>query len=366
MTSSAVPKRVLFIDRDGTLIEEPPDEQIDSLQKLALVPGVIPALLRLQGAGYTLVVVSNQDGLGTASFPTPTFEEPQAYLRKLLESQGIYFEAEFFCPHFPKDGCNCRKPKTGLLDGYLKDNPIDRERSFVIGDRDTDLALAANLGIGGIRLAGKGHSAADGGETWPDIAARLSTSVRTAHVVRKTKETDITVDVNLDREGPTHISTGLGFFDHMIEQIARHGGFALDLVCKGDLEIDEHHTVEDCALALGQALRQALGDKRGIARFGFLLPMDETLAQVAIDLSGRAYFVFEGKFNRELVGQLPTELVPHFFRSLSDTLGAAIHIKVEGENSHHMVEACFKGLGRALRQAVRIEGTELPSSKGVL
>jgi imidazoleglycerol-phosphate dehydratase/histidinol-phosphatase len=366
MTSTAAPKRVLFIDRDGTLIEEPPDEQIDSLQKLALLPGVIPALLKLQAAGYTLVMVSNQDGLGTPSFPTSTFEEPHTFLRKLLESQGIHFEAEFFCPHFLKDACNCRKPKTGLLDDYLKANPIDRERSFVIGDRDTDLALATNLGIGGIRVAGIGHSAGDGGEIWPNIATRLATTVRTAHVVRKTKETDIFVDINLDREGPTHISTGLGFFDHMVEQIARHGGFALNLVCKGDLEIDEHHTVEDCALALGQALRQALGDKRGIARFGFLLPMDETLAQVAIDLSGRAYFVFEGKFNRELVGQLPTELVPHFFRSLSDTLGAAIHIKVEGENSHHMVEACFKGLGRALRQAVRIEGTELPSSKGVL
>jgi len=366
MTIAAEAKRVLFIDRDGTLIEEPADEQIDSLQKLALVPDVIPALLRLQAAGYTLVLVSNQDGLGTERFPTAAFEEPQRFLRTLLASQGIHFAAEFFCPHFPADGCNCRKPKTGLLDDYLRDNPPDRAHSYVIGDRDTDMQLAANLGIGGIRVSGKGHSTDRTGESWPEIAARLATSVRTAHVVRKTKETDITVDINLDRESPIRISTGLGFFDHMLEQIARHGGFALDLVCKGDLEIDEHHTVEDCALALGAALRQALGDKRGIARFGFLLPMDETLAQVAIDLSGRAYFVFEGKFNREHVGQLPTELVPHFFRSLADALAAAIHIKVVGENSHHMVEACFKGVGRALRRAVRVEGTELPSSKGVL
>lgn len=357
---------VLFIDRDGTLIEEPPDEQIDSLQKLRLMPDVMPALLRLRDAGYTLVLVSNQDGLGTPRFPEPSFREPQDYLRELFRSQGITFAAEFFCPHFPADGCDCRKPKTGLLDGWLREHPIDVARSHVIGDRETDLQLAANLGVGGIRLAGKGHSADATGETWNTIAARLSTSVRTAHVNRKTKETDISVDVNLDRESPIRIATGLGFFDHMLEQVARHGGFSLDLACKGDLEIDEHHTVEDCALALGTALRQALGDKRGIGRFGFLLPMDETLAQVAIDLSGRAYFVFEGKFNRELVGQLPTELVPHFFRSLADTLGAAIHIKVTGENSHHMVEACFKGVGRALRQALRIEGTELPSSKGVL
>ena len=366
MTTGTEPRRVLFIDRDGTLIEEPPDEQIDSLQKLVLVPDVIPALLRLQAAGYTLVLVSNQDGLGTDRFPSRSFEEPQAFLRGLLTSQGIRFAAEFFCPHFPEDGCACRKPRTGLLDEYLLEHPIDREHSYVIGDRDTDLQLAANLGIGGIRLAGKGHSAREGGESWAEIAARIATPARVAHVERKTKETDITVDIDLNRESPIQIATGLGFFDHMLEQIARHGGFSLKLICKGDLEIDEHHTVEDCALALGTALRQALGNKRGIARFGFLLPMDETLAQVAIDLSGRAYSVFEGKFNRELVGQLPTELVPHFFRSLADSLAAAIHIKVTGENSHHMVEACFKGVGRALRQAVRIEGTELPSSKGVL
>lgn len=364
--TSATPLRVLFIDRDGTLIEEPPDEQIDSLQKLKLVPDVIPALLRLKQAGFTFVLVSNQDGLGTPRFPEASFREPQDFLRELLGSQGIAFAAEFFCPHFPADGCDCRKPKTGLLDGWLREHAIDKAHSFVIGDRKTDLELATNLGVGGVLVAGGGHSAAQGGETWSAIAARLATSVRTAHVVRKTKETDITVQVNLDRESPIRIATGLGFFDHMLEQVARHGGFSLELDCKGDLEIDEHHTVEDCALALGTALRQALGDKRGIGRFGFLLPMDETLAQVAIDLSGRAYFVFEGKFHRDQVGQLPTELVPHFFRSLADALGAAIHIKVTGENTHHMVEACFKGTGRALRQALRIEGTELPSSKGVL
>jgi imidazoleglycerol-phosphate dehydratase / histidinol-phosphatase len=355
-------KKVLFIDRDGTLIEEPPDEQIDSLPKLRLVADVIPALLKLRDAGYTLVMVSNQDGLGTASFPEPTFREPQEYLLELLASQGIRFEATFICPHFAKDGCSCRKPKTGLLEGYLRDNTIDMAGSYVIGDRETDSELARNLGIQGVRVQGKRGA----GSTWPQIAAQLTMNRRTAAVNRKTKETAIEVKVDLDSESPIKVSTGIGFFDHMLEQIAKHGGFSLQLDCKGDLHIDEHHTVEDCALALGQALKSALGDKRGIHRYGFLLPMDEALAQVAIDLSGRAYFVFEGKFGRDSVGELPTELVPHFFRSLADTLGAAINIKVSGDNTHHMIEACFKGTGRALRQAFRITDAELPSTKGVL
>jgi imidazoleglycerol-phosphate dehydratase/histidinol-phosphatase len=355
-------QRVLFIDRDGTLIAEPPDQQIDSLQKLKLVPGVIPALCRLRDAGYVFVMVSNQDGLGTDSFPEPSFREPHEFLRELLRSQGIVFDAEFICPHRESDGCSCRKPRTGLLDAYTRDHPIDRERSYVIGDRETDIQLARNLGIGGIRL----RTDSTGGETWPEVATRLTTAARTATVSRKTKETDIQVEVNLDQEAPIRIATGLGFFDHMLEQIAKHGGFALQLTCKGDLHIDEHHTVEDCALALGQALKSALGDKRGIQRYGFLLPMDEALAQVAIDLSGRPYFVFEGKFGRDSVGQLPTELVPHFFRSLAETLGAAINIKVGGENTHHMIEACFKGVGRTLRQAFRITDAGLPSTKGTL
>jgi len=355
-------ERMLFIDRDGTLIEEPPDEQVDRLDKLRLLPGVIPALLELQGAGYRLVLVSNQDGLGTESFPEPSFREPQEFLRHLLESQGIRFEAEFFCPHFPRDNCECRKPKTGLLTEFLAAVELDRERSFVIGDRETDMELARNLGVTGLRVR---HGGADG-ETWQAITARLCREPRRASLRRTTRETDIEVSLDLDAGSPVAIDTGIGFYDHMLEQVARHGGFALELRCRGDLEVDEHHTVEDCALALGQALREALGDKRGIARYGFLLPMDESLAKVAIDLSGRPYAVFEGRFGRETVGGLPTELVPHFFRSLSDSLGAAIHVGVSGENSHHMIEACFKGLGRALRQAVRREGDELPSSKGVL
>ena len=355
-------ERILFIDRDGTLIVEPSDLQVDAVHKVRLMPGVVPALLELKRAGYQFVLVSNQDGLGTVSFPEPDFCEPQDYLRELFASQGIRFEAEFFCPHTPQDGCDCRKPRIGLLTEFLAARSLDQLHSYVIGDRDSDMQLAANLGIQGLRVRLGGTDE----ETWPAIATRLCRLERSASVKRITKETNIAVDVNLDQTAPIAISTGIGFFDHMIEQVARHGGFALQLTCKGDLAIDEHHTVEDCALALGQALREALGDKRGIARFGFLLPMDEARAQVAIDLSGRAYAVFEGKFAREAVGGLPTELVPHFFRSLGESLGAAIHVQVQGENTHHMVEACFKGVGRALRQAFRIEGTELPSSKGVL
>lgn len=353
----------LFIDRDGTLIEEPPDEQVDSYAKLRLMPGVIPALLALRDAGYRLVMITNQDGLGTESFPHAQFAGPHQLMLQVFSSQGIDFDAVLVCPHLPADGCACRKPGTALVDEYVAGAPIDPARSYVIGDRESDAALARNLGIAAIRILKDGRPE----HTWAAAVGCLTQSPRRlAQVRRQTRETDINVKLDLGAESPISIATGLGFFDHMLEQVARHGGFSLELTCRGDLEIDEHHTVEDCALALGQALRQALGDKRGIARFGFTLPMDESQAQVAIDLSGRPYAVFEGRFNRERVGELPTELVPHFFRSLGETLGAAIHVSVRGENTHHMVEACFKATGRALRQAVRIEGRELPSSKGVL
>jgi imidazoleglycerol-phosphate dehydratase / histidinol-phosphatase len=359
---SAQAKKVLFVDRDGTLVIEPADQQIDSLQKVRLVPGVIPALGRLRDAGYRFVMVSNQDGLGSDTFPEAAFREAHDFLLDLFISQGITFEAQFFCPHFERDACACRKPRTGLLDDYLQRHSLDRANSYVIGDRETDLELARNLGIAGLRL----RTDRGPGETWADIANRLAAFERIGRVERRTKETDVKVAVNLDQEAPITIATGIGFFDHMLEQIAKHGGFSLQLSCEGDLHIDEHHTVEDCALALGQALKTALGDKRGIQRYGFLLPMDEALAQVAIDLSGRPYFVFEGQFGRDQVGELPTELVPHFFRSLAETLGAAINLKVEGENTHHMIEACFKGVGRALRQAIRITDASLPSTKGAL
>jgi imidazoleglycerol-phosphate dehydratase / histidinol-phosphatase len=355
-------RRILFLDRDGTLNEEVADEQIDSLAKIRLMPGVIPALLELKRAGFAFVVVTNQDGLGTPSFPRESFEIAQRFILDLFSSQGIEFEAVFLCPHFKREDCACRKPKLGMVQEFLDTNDIDKVHSFMIGDRETDLEFAANLGVQGLRITLGGRPE----ETWPAIAARILGSERRAQLHRKTKETDISVEVDLSREGPSDIASGLGFFDHMLEQIARHGGFALNLKCSGDLEIDEHHTVEDCALALGATLRQALGDKRGIARYGFLLAMDEAEAQVALDLSGRPYFVWDGKFNRERVGELPTELVPHFFRSLAQSLGAALHITVRGENSHHMIESCFKGVGRSLRQAIRLDSAEIPSSKGTL
>ena len=354
------PQRVLFVDRDGTLIEEPPDEQVDDLAKIRFLPGVFAALQRLTSAGFRLVMVTNQDGLGTASFPRERFELAQDFVVRSFASQGLNFDAFCICPHRPADNCACRKPKLGLVQDYLSGTRIDLAASAMVGDRITDLEFADNLGVRGLRVQLNGPP----GETWPAIADALLS--RRTTLTRSTKETQVAIDLNLDAEAPIDISTGHGFFDHMLEQLAKHGGFALSLQCKGDLHIDEHHTVEDTALALGAALRQALGDKRGIARYGFLLPMDETQVRVAIDLSGRPYAVFEGKFARTEVGGLATELVPHFFRSLGETLGAAIHISVAGENTHHMVEACFKGVGRALRQALRREGGELPSTKGVL
>jgi imidazoleglycerol-phosphate dehydratase/histidinol-phosphatase len=357
---SNAPARILFVDRDGTLIEEPADEQVDRLDKVRWMPGVFASLQKAVAAGYRLVMVTNQDGLGTASFPREQFDLPQQFVLDTLASQGLHFDAVFTCPHKPADGCRCRKPLAGILGDFLQRQPLDLAASAMIGDRDTDLAFAQNIGVRGLRVRKDGNAA----ETWPAVIAELL--ARRAAVQRRTKETDISVQVDLDAESPIQVSTGIGFFDHMLEQIARHGGFSLTLACKGDLHIDEHHTVEDCALALGEALRKALGDKRGIGRYGFLLAMDEARAQVAIDLSGRPYAVWEGKFGRSEVGGLPTELVPHFFRSLSDALGAAVHVGVTGENTHHMVEASFKGVGRALRQAIRHEGSELPSTKGVL
>jgi imidazoleglycerol-phosphate dehydratase/histidinol-phosphatase len=349
---------MLFVDRDGTLIEEPHDEQVDRLDKVRLVPHVFSALQALQAAGYRLIMVTNQDGLGSERFPQQHFERAHEFVLDLFRSQGIEFDAVFVCPHFAHEQCACRKPRTGLVTEYLRQHRLDPERSAMIGDRDTDLEFARALGIRGLRLGTAPE------QSWPALVRALLE--RRAQVARRTRETEIDVTVTLDSAAPSHIATGIGFFDHMLEQLAKHGGFALELSCRGDLHIDEHHTVEDCALSIGEALRRALGDKRGIGRYGFLLAMDESEAQVAIDLSGRAYFVFEGQFGREQVGALPSELVPHFFRSLAEALGAALHLSVRGENTHHMIEACFKGVGRALRPALRREGLELPSTKGTL
>ncbi len=362
--ATTTPLPTLFIDRDGTLVEQPADEQVDALDKIRFMPGVFAALASLRKAGFRLVMVSNQDGLGTVAFPRADFERCQDFILRSFASQGISFDAVCICPHQASEDCACRKPRTGLLREWLAGSAYDRARSAVIGDRDSDLQFAVNLGVRGLRVRQHAGGDAGAGETWPEVARALL--ARRARVERRTRETAISVEVELDGPADAQISTGIGFFDHMLEQLARHADFGLRLQCQGDLHIDEHHTVEDCALALGEALRRALGNKTGIGRYGFLLAMDEAEAQVAIDLSGRPYFAFTGAFGRAQVGALPTELVPHFFRSLADALGCALHLAVRGENTHHQIEACFKGVGRALRPALRREGDELPSTKGVL
>jgi len=354
---------ILFVDRDGTLIEEPADFQIDAYEKIRFVKNVIPAMLKLRDAGYQFVIVSNQDGLGTEGYPQASFDGPNDLMLQIFASQGITFRDVLIDPSWPQDNSPNRKPGIGMMVGYLQDRNIDWARSGMVGDRPTDIQFADNMKIRGFQL----RTEQFGGEwDWDAIAHELADAPRRATVQRDTKETQIRVFVDLDKVASSKINTGLPFFDHMLDQIGRHGGFALEVEAEGDLHIDEHHTIEDTGLALGQALREALGDKRGIGRYGFTLPMDETLASAALDFSGRPYFVFDGDFKRERVGDMPTELVPHFFRSLCDASGLNLNLKVEGDNDHHKVEACFKALARALRQAIRKEGTELPSTKGAL
>jgi imidazoleglycerol-phosphate dehydratase/histidinol-phosphatase len=354
---------VLFVDRDGTLIAEPDDFQVDSFAKLRFVEGVIPALLRIREAGYRLVMISNQDGLGSAAFPRPDFEGPHQLMLQVFASQGIEFDDVLIDCSLPADNASTRKPAIGLALHYLSDRSVDWERSATVGDRDSDVAFARNMGVRAFQL----RTPQFGGDwDWPGIARALVDGPRTACVRRATRETQVEVQVDLDRAAEPRVATGIGFFDHMLEQLGKHGGFALDLRCVGDLGVDEHHTVEDSALALGQALRQALADKRGTARYGFTLPMDESLASAVVDVSGRPCLVFDGRFARESVGQLPTELVSHFFRSLCDGAGFTLHLRVDGENDHHKIEACFKAVARALRQAFRREGSDLPSTKGSL
>lgn len=352
-------RKLLFVDRDGCLVVEPADEQLDRCEKFDLVTGVVAALQRCVAANYELVMVTNQDGLGTPSFPEADFNGPQDLLLRILASQGIGFREVLVDRSFEHEGLDTRKPGTGLVRHYLADDSWSRTDSAMVGDRETDLQFAANLGVTGFRVGPAGID-------WAQIAHRLLDRPRTGEVERSTRETSVAVRVDLDLAAEPDVATGIGFFDHMLEQLGKHGGFALRVHCEGDTGVDEHHTIEDCALAIGAALREALGDKRGIGRFGFSLPMDESAADARLDLSGRAYFVFDGRFPRDRVGGLPTELVPHFFSSLADALGANLHLAVRGENTHHMVEACFKVVARTLRQAIQREGDALPSTKGVL
>lgn len=353
---------VAILDRDGTLVVEPPDEQIDALGKIRLADGVVPALRELVERGYRLLVVTNQDGLGSASYPRAAFDEVEAFLADLFASQGVRFETVLVCPHRAADGCRCRKPEPALVDDYLRGQAIDRARSAVVGDRDSDLELARRLGLRGFRVAARG----DAEHGWARVVRRILEGDRRAEVERTTNETAVRARVDLAGDRPASIATGVGFLDHLLAQLAAHGGFELAVAARGDLDVDVHHTVEDVALVVGEALRRALGERRGIARYGFTTAMDDSVAAVALDLSGRPFARFRGRFDGERIGALPAALVPHWFRSFATALGATLHVAVRGEDDHHKAEAAFKATGRALRQAMRLDGSGVPSTKGSL
>ena len=355
-------QKYLFIDRDGTLVYEPEDEQVDAFEKLKFRKGVFKALnFIVEHTDYKLVMVSNQDGLGTESFPEADFWPVHNFILETLSGEGITFSDILIDRHFPEDNSPMRKPGTGMLTAYINDEECDMKGSFVIGDRDTDRLLAENLGC-------KALIVDDEQMPWSKIAELVFAGERTAVVERNTKETQIMVSVNLDGNGHCSVDTGLGFFDHMLEQIGKHGGIDLEVKVKGDLYVDEHHTIEDTGLALGECLRKALGDKRGIERYGYTLPMDDCLCQVALDFGGRPWLVWEAEFHREKIGEMPTEMFFHFFKSLSDAAMMNLNIKAEGDNEHHKIEGIFKALARSIKMAVKrnIYKFELPSTKGML
>lgn len=362
-------KKILFIDRDGTIIKEPPDEQVDSLEKLEFYPKVIFNLNRIATElEYDLVMVTNQDGLGTSSFPEKKFWPAHQKMLNLLENEGVQFSEVLIDRSFPNENAPTRKPGTALLTHYIEGDH-DLQNSYVIGDRATDVQLAQNLGAKAILIGDEPHPDAMLTTTdWDEITDYLRHPPRIAEISRETNETKINIRLNLDGSGKSDIQTGLGFFDHMLTQIAQHSGGDLTIRVDGDLEIDEHHTIEDTALALGDAFHQALGDKKGIDRYGFMLPMDDALARVALDFSGRSWLVWKVEFKREKIGDVPTEMFFHFFKSFCETAKCNLHVKAKGENEHHKIEAIFKALGRSIKQAIyRSPGNQqIPSSKGLL
>ena len=364
-------KRILFIDRDGTIIEEPADEQIDSFEKLKFCNGVIRNLAFIrQHLDFKLVMVSNQDGLGTPAFPEDTFWPVQNFILQTLKGEGVEFDDILIDPHFPEDNAPTRKPNTGMVEKYLNDPDYDIANSYVIGDRDTDRQFAQNIGCKFLQVNAFPSlvEARGGGLSWDSITETLFAGERYAEVCRTTKETQIEVKLLVDGSGKCDISTGLGFFDHMLEQIGKHGMMDLTIHTHGDLHVDEHHTIEDTAIALGECLFKALGSKRGIERYGYCLPMDDCLCTVALDFGGRPWLVWDAQFHREKIGEMPTEMFLHFFKSLSDAARMNLNIKAEGQNEHHKIEGIFKALARSLKMAVRrdIYHFELPSTKGML
>ena len=357
-------KKILFIDRDGTIIREPEDEQIDSFEKLQFVPHTISSLSFLrQHTDYEFVMVSNQDGLGTPAFPEETFWPVQNFIIDTLRGEGIEFDDILIDPTFPADNAPTRKPRTGLVEKYMTNPDYDIANSYVIGDRETDHQFAQNIGCRFLHIDADTPATA-----WDRAVAIVYGGERTAETRRTTKETDISVRLDLDGNGHCNISTGLGFFDHMLEQIGKHGSIDLDIQVHGDLHVDEHHTIEDTALALGECLLNALGDKRGIERYGYCLPMDDCLCSVALDFGGRPWLVWDAEFHRERIGEMPTEMFLHFFKSLSDAARMNLNIRAEGQNEHHKIEGIFKALARSLKMAVRrdVYHYELPSTKGML
>ncbi len=355
-------QRILFIDRDGTLIKEPYDEQIDSFEKLEFVPDIFKNLRYIkENLDYKLVMVTNQDGLGTPAFPKEKFWPIHNFLLKSLEGEGIIFDAQHIDCHFPKDNSPMRKPGTGMLVEYINNPDYDILNSYVIGDRETDRLLANNLGCKALILG-------DDCQTWNEITEILLGGERVAECTRCTKETNIYIQINIDGKGKSDIDTGIGFFNHMLEQIAKHGSIDLTIKTKGDLFVDEHHTVEDTAIVLGNCIQKALGNKRGIERYGYVLPMDDCLCQLALDFGGRPWLVWDAQFKRENIGDMPTELFFHFFKSLSDSAKMNLNIKAEGTNEHHKIEGIFKAFARALKMAVHrdIFHYDLPSTKGML